>query len=454
MKKAASITGVLLAVLILLSSASSCIADQELKEKVDAYLRPLMDEDLISGSVLIARGGQILVAQGYGPANREYDIPNTPDTRFRLGSISKQFTAAAVMLLVERGLLSVDDPISRFYPDYPGGDVITLQHLLTHTSGIPNFTTADTGLGIYLYPHKIDDVIDTFKDMPLQFKPGEKWAYTNSGYVLLAGVVEKATGIPFTDFLQDNIFSPLGMTGTGQDSYTSIIKNRADGYVSFGFDVNRVDYRDIPTMTGAGSLYSTPMDLYLWDQALYTDKLLSKASRDKMFTPVTSNYGYGWFIEDRGGHKAISHRGEISGFIGSIDRYPDDSVVVIALFNFESTFARAAIRGLNDIALGREPKPLLAGEPVSVDPAVLTTYAGTYRFDERDTLQVTSEGDKLYVLGITAKSRVPAVPQSSNLFFVRGLNALVKFEPPAEGRVDSLLLVNSVQVYKAQRISP
>ncbi len=442
-----------LALLLFVCSYSSSAADAALQNKIDTYLRPLMDEDLISGSVLIARKGEILVAKGFGPANREYDIPNSAETKFRLGSISKQFTAAAVMLLVERGLVKVDDPVSKFYPDYPGGDKITLHHLLTHTAGIPNFTGAAAGPEMYVYPHKIDEVIQAFKDKPLQFQPGEKWSYTNSGYVLLAGVVEKVTKMPFEEFLHQNIFEPLGMKSTGQDSYTAIIKNRAEGYVSFGVDVNRVEYRDMPTMTGAGSLYSTPMDLYLWDQALYSDKLLTKASRDLMFTPHKETYGYGWFIEDRNGHRAISHRGEISGFIGSIDRYPDDSVTVIALFNYESTFARAAIRGLNDIAMGREPKPLLVSEPPAIEPAVLLSYVGTFVIGESDTLKVTAKDGKLLVQGISATNPVSAAPQTATLFFVRGLNSLVKFEPAADGKVDGLTLVNSVQVYKAKRVA-
>jgi len=443
----------LLLLLMATSSVSVFATDPSFQSKVDSFLKPAMDQDLISGSVLIARRGEILVSKGYGMANREYDIPNTPESKFRLGSISKQFTAAAIMLLEERNLLSMSDPVSRFYPDYPGGDKITIHHLLTHTSGIPNFTGGDAGPEMYVYPHTIDEVINTFKDKPLQFQPGEKWAYTNSGYVLLAGIVEKAANTPFIDFLQSNIFDPLAMKNTGQDSYTAIIKNRAEGHVSFSFDVTRVDYRDLPTMAGAGSLYSTVSDLYLWDQALYSDRLLSRASRDKMFTAQKDAYGYGWFVEDRNGHRALSHRGEISGFIGSIDRYPDDSITVIALFNYESTLARAAIRGLNDLALGREPKPLLVAEPPTIDSTLLASYAGVYQFGEKDSLRVAVDNGSLYVIGLSAQRPVPASPQTAALFFIRGLNSLVKFEADADGKFNSLTLVNSVQVYKAKRVA-
>ena len=452
MTKLSVFTLALTFLLIISTSISVQSADPLLQAKVDAFLKPILDQDLISGSILIARKGEILLAQGYGLANREYDIPNTPETKFRLGSISKQFTAAAIMLLEERKLLTVNDPVSRFYPDYPGGEKITLHHLLTHTSGIPNFTGADAGLEMYIHPHKITDVIDSFKNKPLQFQPGEKWAYSNSGYALLAGIVEHVTATPFTEFLQTNIFTPLGMMSSGQDAYTDIIRNRADGHVSFGFDVTRVDYRDIPTMAGAGSLYSTVMDLYLWDQALYTDTLLTGASRDKMFTAHRENYGYGWFVEDRNGHRAVSHRGEISGFIGSIDRYPDDSVTVIALFNYESTLARAAIRGLNDIAMGREPKPLLAMEPPSIDSALLNSYIGTYRFDEAGAMQVTVDHGSLYVVGFGAINPVPALPQTTAIFWVRGLNSLIKFDQDTDGKISGLTLVNSVQAYRAKRV--
>jgi CubicO group peptidase (beta-lactamase class C family) len=452
MKSPKSILFLVLLILFIFSVTNAETKYSELESKVDSFLKPVVEQDLISGSVLIAQKGEILLAKGYGLANREQDIPNTVDTKFRLGSMTKQFTAAAIMILEERGRLSINDTLSKFYPDYPNGNKITLHHLLTHTSGIVNFTEIAKDAEKYVLPYSIDEVISWFKDQPLQFEPGEKFAYSNSGYVLLAGIIEQVSKTSYSDFLRTNIFEPLGMNNTGQDVFTTVVKKRATGHLSFGFEVEQVYYRDMKNMSGAGSLYSTPMDFYRWDQALYTDKLLSKASQDKMFTPYQGNYGYGWFIENRNGHKAISHRGEISGFIGSIERYPNDSLLVVAMFNYESTFARAAIKGLSEIALGLEPKPLLVQTPPTIDTVVLNSYSGMYRFDETDTLKVSVEENKLYVMGFGSKEKLSALPQKEHVFFVRGLNALIKFEVNAEGKANSLILVNSVHTYKAVRI--
>ncbi len=427
------------------------VSGQTLEEKIDSFLQPILKEDLISGTILIGQKGEIIFSKGYGPADREHSVPNSPETAFRLGSMSKQFTAAAILILEEKGELSVNDPLSKYYPDFPGADQITLHQLLNHTSGLANFSQgADSNM--FMFPHTVDQVIESLKDIPLQSAPGEKFAYSNAGYIILAGVIEKVSGEKYAVFLENNIFKPLGMSNTGQDVYEKIVPHRAEGYICFGPEVTRVGYRDMLTMSGAGSLFSTPHDMFLWDQALCSDKILSAASRQKTFTAGQGNYGYGWFIEDRAGHKAISHRGEISGFIGSIDRYVDDSLVVIALFNFESTFARAVIRGLSDIALGREPKPLLVATPAAVDSITLNKYAGIYLFGPVDTMFVKPVESGLILTQSGNTDSLPAEPQNNNLFWIRGMNAMLKFDFGADSTIAGLTLINSVNPYRAIRV--
>jgi CubicO group peptidase (beta-lactamase class C family) len=426
--------------------------DPAVESAVDTFLKPVVDEDLISGCVLIARKGEIVLSKCYGPANREYDIPNTPDTKFRLGSNTKQFTAMGVMILADEGQLSVDDPISKFYPDYPEGDRITIHHLLTHSSGIVNYNNIPDYGEKMMLPMSIDEVIDWFKNEPLQFEPGERFAYSNSGYVILAGIIEKVSGKSYADFLHDRIFEPLGMHNTGQDVSTEIIKNRATGFGSDGQHIYQVPYRDMPFTSGAGSLYSTINDLFLWDQALYTDTLVSHETMNKIFTPHIANYGYGWFIDERFGRKLIWHGGAINGFLSDISRFVDDTVLAVTLFNYESTFSHAAARGIGAIAVGEEPEPLLADPPPVIDPAVLAAYAGKYQLMPEYILTVENNGGRLMVRENDGP-QLDAAAQTEDKFFVRGLNSLIKFNRDETGEVTDLILVQGVHPFRGRKIS-
>jgi CubicO group peptidase (beta-lactamase class C family) len=348
---------VCLFVLLALPTAAASEAPG-LEAQVDAVMRPLLDEDLISGSILIAREGRIEVAKGYGPANREHDVPCTADTKYRLASMTKSFTAMAIMMLEERGLLSVDDKLAKYLPDYPQGDKITLHHLLTHTSGVVNYSALPDHYRVWTMPHTIDQVIERFRDEPLRFEPGTEFGYSNSGYVLLTYVIEKVSGKTYAEFLRENIFVPVGMNDTGVDSHTTIIPGRATGHYNFGEGVVQAQYLNTGFTSGAGSLYSTVVDLYKWDRALYSDKLVSKATLNKMFTPGKQDCGYGWFVRTEFDRNLIEHPGGLNGFLTMIKRFVDDDVVVISLFNYVSTFARGVNKALTAMALGESYEPL------------------------------------------------------------------------------------------------
>ena len=423
----------------------------ELEAEVDAFLGPIVDMDLISGSVLIARNGEILLAKGYGPANREYEIPCTPETKFRLGSVSKQFTSAAIMLLVQQGKVNLEDTVGLYFAGYPNGDKITVHHLLTHRSGIPNYNNLDGYGEKMVLPLGIDSVIAWFRDEPLQFEPGTAWAYSNSGYVLLAGIIERVSGESYADFLHDNIFEPLGMHNSGQDVFTAVIPNRATGHGNDGEQIYQAPYRDMPFTSGAGSLYSTVLDLFKWDRALYGDEFLSAETRQTMFTPVEHNYACGWFVDPRFERRAISHTGAINGFLASIERYVDDGVLVVALLNYESTFSRGATRGLAAIALGEEYEPLLTTEPVAVDQTALEAYCGQYEVMPEVPMTVTREGDVLVLIGDDARP-MPAVAQSVNQFFVRAMNAMVRFNAGEDGTISDMILLQGAHGFRCKRV--
>ena len=267
--------------------------DEALEREVDAYLAPLVERDLISGSVLIARGGEIRLAKGYGLANREHGVPNAPDTKFRLGSISKPITSLAVFLLAQEGALALEDQLAVYLPDYPRGSEITLHMLLTHTSGVRNYNELEDYDTRLRYPWGIDEVIAFFRDEPLLFAPGRDWAYSNSGYVLLAKVIELVSERPFAEFLRERIFDPLGMTGSGVDEPTTILPGRATGHAHYDGELCQAPYRYMPFTSGAGALYSTVLDLHALDRALVGDDLLGEEWREKMFTPVRNDYACG-----------------------------------------------------------------------------------------------------------------------------------------------------------------
>ena len=306
-----------------------------------------------SGSLLIAKEGKVLVSKGYGLANHELDVPNTPKTIFRTGSVGKQFTAASVMQLQEQRKLNVDDTLSKYIPDYPSGDKITIHHLLTHTSGIVNVSSLPEFRQRIRLPTTLDENILLFKDKPLEFEPGEKHKYCNSGYLLLGYIIEKVSEQTYEDYLRDHIFKPLGMSHSGYDHPSTILKNRASGYNITKQGLINGPYNDMSAPHAGGALYSTVEDLLLWDQALYTEKLLKKSSLDKMFTPFKGNYGYAWRIENLFGHKRIHHGGSIlGGFQAHIARYVDDKILIVFMCNQQPTNTRKISEDLAAIVFG------------------------------------------------------------------------------------------------------
>lgn len=264
--------------------------------KFDEYMNAAVEQGF-TGAVLVAHDGQVVYRKGFGMANLELGVPNTPQTVFRLGSVTKQYTAAAILVLQERGKLSVEDPVCKYVSECPSAwGPITIHHLLTHTSGIPNYTevkSPEEFRKMGLMPVTVTGFIETFKNRPLEFAVGEKWKYSNSGYYLLGYIIEKVSNQSYEAFLQENIFGPLKLTNTGYDRFDRLIRNRATGYAKKNDKVVNSDYLDMTVPYSAGALYSTVEDLFAWNEALFGDKLLSAKSRELMITPVKNDYAYG-----------------------------------------------------------------------------------------------------------------------------------------------------------------
>lgn len=324
------------------ASTSTQTTEVQLASQIDDFLIALVEQDLFSGTILVASGGKVLISKGYGMADLENEVPNTPQTKFRLGSITKQFTAMAILQLQQEGKLNVQDPICKYMTnDCPEAwESITIQHLLSHTSGIHNFTDTPGYPNFKKQSVKPYQIISQFRDLPVDFMPGEKWSYSNSGYIILGYIIEKVSGQSYAIFLQKHIFEPLQMADTAYANNLMVIKHRAAGYSS---KYTNADYIDMSVPYAAGGVISTVEDLFRWDQALYTDELIPQALRDEMFTPFVPvpdtnlGYGYGWFIGKQLDHVLISHGGNIEGFCAKIDRYPSEKVTIIVLSNRENT---------------------------------------------------------------------------------------------------------------------
>jgi CubicO group peptidase (beta-lactamase class C family) len=322
---------------------------QDKAKQIDQLMSLYAKYGQFNGSVLVAEHGKVIFEKGYGQANMEWDIPNQPDTKFRLGSISKQFTAFLVVKLAEEGKIKLDAPISTYLPEYPKatGDKITVHQLLTHSSGVPNYTSVPNFFKEKSRdPYTPTEFVKTFQDLPLDFTPGEKFKYSNSGYFLLGYIIEKVTGKSYEQFLQETILTPLKMVNTGYDHYDVVLKKRAAGYEKQGKNFVNSPFLDMSIPYAAGSLYSTVEDLYLWDQALYGNQLLTSKSMESLFKSYIpagkESYGYGWFILEttdgvKDKVKITEHGGGINGFNTVISRIPADKNLVVLLNNTGGT---------------------------------------------------------------------------------------------------------------------
>lgn len=434
-----------------LAAAPSCVAPDYARH-ARALLAPYVDAQAFTGSILVTKDGAPVFRQGFAMANREWDVPNTPDTKFRLGSITKQFTAAAVLLLAEDGKLSVDDPVSKFYPAAPAAwSKVTIKHLLTHTSGIPSYTSIpgffDKSSKLPLSPVEI---VKLTQDKPLEFEPGSKFQYDNTAYVLLGVVIEKASGQAYADFLRTRIFTPLGMNDTGYDVSATVLRHRASGYQP-GLEGQLVnaDYLDMNLPHAAGSLYSTVDDLSKWDRAIVAGKLLKPASWTAAFTDYGHGYGYGWFLNKLGQHRRIQHGGGINGFSAALQRYPDDGLAVVVLGNAMSAQSERVADQLAQLCFGEYKAPVA----MTVPPAQMDRYVGTYALGPDVPIRVWRVGTRLFTQ-VKGQLPVEIYARTPTTFFAGIVEADFSFLPDGEGPAQTLILKQWGNETKAARITP
>ena len=287
-----------------------------------------------SGNVLVAIHGKPIYKKSFGHADLELDVKNTPDTKFRIGSLTKQFTSMAVMILVEQGKINIDDKISNYLPDLPKKwQNITVHQLLTHTSGIMHSWALTDFKQTMMLHNSIEQTIDRFRDHELVAKPGEKYQYSGVGYFLLSTLIEKVSGQSYCTFLKEEIFDKAGMPNSGCDEPEPVLKNRAMGYVTDSTGTCNAPYIYMPILTGGGNLYSTLDDLLAWDRALFNNTLITPETKNKMFTPELVDYAYGWHVTKSDSVFRTFHTGGVPGFSSLIDRYPDKGILIVILSN-------------------------------------------------------------------------------------------------------------------------
>lgn len=369
-----------------------------------------------SGTVLVAHQGKPLFAAGYGLANRDYDLPNTVATKYRIGSITKQLTAACVLILEERGQLKVSDPLAKHLPDCPKAWAdVTLHQLLSHTAGVPEHALKLFAGGLTGRPHTPAQIVALVKDRPLDFKPGEKWKYSNTGYILLGMVVEMVSGKKYADFLREAVLTPAGMTDTAVETTGAVLKDRATGY-SGPERQGQFVHMTVPYASGA--VYSTAGDLVKWDRALAGDTVLGPAARKTLFAEVRDGYAAGIGVGTRFGRPYHSHGGGIPGFVAEFTRYPADGLAVVVLANTDDGRPGVVAGALAAIAFG---KPYVV--PRKLDPAplpreTLDRLAGRYRDGDR-TLAVARVNDRLTLKSGKA-AEVTYTPLAADRFAAAG----------------------------------
>jgi len=419
--------------------------------KLDDYLTSAVKAGQFNGTVLVAEKGKIILQKGYGWKNFSAHTLNDNNTLYQIGSITKPFTAIIILKLQEEGKLSVNDLLSKYFPDQKGAEQITIQNLLDHTSGIYNYTDDIGPEDSAIVSHPVDRqlALNIFINKDLLFKPGTKFSYSNSGYFLLGMIIEKITGKLYQQVLRQLIFAPLGMQHTGFDFINLKDTAKATGYDAFDSSHHNIAVKWDSTVTySAGSIYSTTGDLYKWSKAIAKGELLSVASWKQAFTPNLGNYGYGWWIDTLYGNKYITHSGGLPGFMSNFVYYPDKDITIILLNNF-GNFGQSLTSvnmGLSAIMFNKPYLNYSAGKEAATDKISLQAYAGTYVYNDQHTLLITFENDKLFVEDTNPQDKLPKVQLhygNDDTFYITEANLRFQFLKDKSNHYYKLITYNS-----------
>jgi len=446
-------------------------ADPNIKMPKKGILAAAIFNRVIKGnspgaSVLVAKDGEIIYQNGFGYADIGNRVPFIVDTKSRIGSVTKQFTASAILKLIEAGELSIDDRLSKYVPDFPRGEEVTIHHLLTHTSGIHSYTEKEDFLKTVTLGVEPEEHIKSFKNDKFDFDPGEKWLYNNSGYFLLSYIVEKVSGQSFNDYLKGEFFDSLGMKNTGIHTPKLILENEATGYSYENGKFQKALDWNMSQAAGAGALYSTVGDLFLWNEGIFNGKVLAESSLEAAFTPVTLNdgkkaealgggYGYGWMINEKGRLKSIKHSGGLHGFNSALTRYPDINATVVVLQNClpvaPGMGADELAGQISEVFFWEQMKPQ---ESYKVDETVSSSkyddYVGKYDYSGA-IMTITKESERLFAQ-LATQPKFEIFPRAEDEFFWKVTDAQVTFVRDEKGEVTHAIHHQGGNELKALRI--
>ena len=442
----------MLALLLLLALSAHGFA-QDLATKMDTLLSAYVKEGKFNGTVLVAQKGKVLYQKGFGYRDAEGKLPADVSTIYQIGSVTKQFTAAVIMQLVQEGKLSLTDKLSKYFSGFTQGDKITIEHLLTHTSGLYNYTNDTTWTKEDPAKHQSRDaMLERFKKYPPDFEPGTRFNYSNSGYSMLGYIIEQVTKKPYEQVVRERILQPLGMTGSGFNFTGLKSPAKAKGY--FGLAANKITPAPIVDSTvaySAGSLYSTVTDLYKWERAVTTNKILQPESWKAVFTPYKRNYGYGWNIDSTYGRLTTGHGGGIHGFTSYLLRFPQEELAVILLDNSSSPGLLKIAKSLAAIVLN-EPYELPGPKKeIKVEEALLKQYVGQYQVAPTFSIEVRVRDGRIFAQA-TNQDEFELFAEKENKFFLKINDATLEFVKDAGGIVTEFILTQNGRQVKGKKI--
>jgi CubicO group peptidase (beta-lactamase class C family) len=440
----------LLAASPLLSAQSAPLDKQRMTQVVEDYV----DNGSFMGDVLVAEGDRVVLKAAYGYADLDWSVENTTDAKFRIGSLTKQFTAASILLLQEQGKVTLSDSIKNYLPEVPDAwKNVTVANLLNQTSGIPNFT-GTPGFDAYKrQDHTSEESVGLVRGKPLDFEPGTKFYYSNTNYILLGEIIEHVAGMSYGDFLRRNIFQPVGMTDTGLDNDSLILPKRAHGYdrAPDGFRYASTISMTIPF--SAGSLFSTVGDLFKWERALFAGKIISAASLRSMTSPKLGEYGMGLFVRTAGGHQIVTHDGTIEGFESVLSYYPERQLTIVVLSNVRTDAPERIAAQLAKVAFGEKVVLNSDRHIVEVGPSVLRKYVGHY---SAPPFAITLSVEAGHLIATTPAGRKYVLyAQSPTFFFLKEIDVQLDFtSDPISGNTTGFAMTQDGHVRQVKRDDP
>ncbi len=449
--------------LLLANGADAKLPMPKPEALTDSLMSSIYRPDEPGAAVLVSRNGTIIYEKAFGLANVEKHVPITPHTRFRIGSITKQFVAACILKLQEEGKLSVRDPLAKYIPDFPRGSEVTLAHLLTHTSGIHSYTDEPDFVAKVIKPVDPESLVATIKTYPFDFNPGERWQYSNSGYFLLGYIVGKVSGVSYGEFLRQNFFIPLRMTETGVHTRGASIPDEATGYADRNDSVVTALDWDMSWAGGAGALYSSVGDLCWWNEGIFGGSVLQDSSLRAAWSPVKlkdgsvapamgSGYGYGWVIGKQRGLDVISHGGGLHGFLSALSRYPKEKVNVVVLSNTMRADPSTLGSLIAQYFMHADMAEQESFSSAAVDPKTFGDYVGRYDYPMGAVLSVTQEGEKLFAQ-LTGQSRFEIFPRKRDEFFWKVVDAQGSFVRDPKGSVVAAIHSQGGNTFRAPRMA-